>query len=235
MRARLLFAVAGAALLGSAPTVAAAAPAAPAAQRDWTKMVVKTPEGGFRVGNPNAPVKLVEYGSMTCNHCAHFAEEAMPKLLQDHVRTGRVSFEFRNFVLNAYDLTASLLSRCAGPANFFGVTDAMYAGQPQWLARYSGLTEATQKEIAAAPEAERPWRIATLGGLEAFAAKGGVDAARAKACLNDKAGIQQLVELRRAAQAEHQVSGTPTFIINGVKASAHEWATLEPLLSPPGG
>ena len=230
MRARLLLA----ALALVAPTGVAVAQATPAAQRDWTRTVAKTPEGGFRVGNPDAPVKLIEYGSMTCSHCAEFAEQGVPKLLQNHVRSGRVSFEFRNFVLNSYDLTASLLSRCAGPANFFSVTDAMFAAQAQWLARYTGLSEAAQKGIAAAPEAERPWRVATLGGLDAFAAKGGVTAARAKACLADKAGIAQLVELRRAAQAQHQVSGTPTFLINGVKASAHDWASLEPLLRPPG-
>jgi protein-disulfide isomerase len=234
MRGRLLVAAAGAALLG-AGGIAIAAQNPAAVQRDWTKMVAKTAEGGFRVGNPDAPVKLVEYGSMTCSHCAHFAEEGVPDLLRDHVRTGRVSFEFRNFVLNPYDLTASLLSRCAGPANFFGVTDAMFAGQTQWLSRYSSLSEATQKEIAGAPEAERPWRVAALGGLDAIAARGGVTEARAKACLADKAGITQLVEMRRAAQEAHQVTGTPTFLINGVKASAHDWTTLEPLLAAPEG
>ena len=233
MRARLLLAAAGAALIG-AGGIAVAAQNAPAVQRDWTKMVVMTLEGGFRVGNPEAPVKLVEYGSMTCSHCAHFAEEAMPDLLQNHVRTGRVSFEFRNFVLNPYDLTASLLSRCAGPANFFSVADAMFAGQSQWLSRYADIPEATQQSIASAPEAERPWRVATLGGLDVIAAKGGVTEARAKACLADKAGITQLVEMRRAAQEAHQVNGTPTFLINGVRASAQDWATLEPLLRPPG-
>src|SRR3546814_9181159 len=74
------------------PLGIAAVPAAQAeAAKDWTKTVARTPEGGFRVGNPDAPVKLVEYGSLTCDHCAHFAEEATPKLLGQYVRSGRVS------------------------------------------------------------------------------------------------------------------------------------------------
>jgi protein-disulfide isomerase len=94
MRALLL---AGAILTGAVAAQAAAAPkrsAAPAA-RDWTRTVSATPEGGYRVGNPAAAVKLVEYGSLTCNHCATFAKEGMPPLLSRHVRTGRVSYEFR--------------------------------------------------------------------------------------------------------------------------------------------
>ena len=63
--------------------------------RRWS---TATPEGGFLMGNPNADVKLVELGSMTCPHCAEFAEQADQKLINDYVKSGRVSFEFRNFV-----------------------------------------------------------------------------------------------------------------------------------------
>ena len=55
-----------------------------------------TPEGGFRMGNPAAPIKLVEYGSLACPHCRHFEETGYKPLLQTYVRTGRVSYEFRN-------------------------------------------------------------------------------------------------------------------------------------------
>ena len=62
---------------GSDSAAAASAPIKPIAapnNGDWSEMVSETPEGGFVMGNPNAPVKLVEYGSMTCPHCAEFQE-----------------------------------------------------------------------------------------------------------------------------------------------------------------
>ena len=67
----------------SAPIEAIKAP-----NGDWTKMVSATPEGGFLMGNPNADVKLVELGSMTCPHCAEFSEQADQKLINEYVKIG---------------------------------------------------------------------------------------------------------------------------------------------------
>ena len=77
---------------------AAAGKAAPkaAAARDWSRTVAVTPEGGFRMGNPAAHVKVVEYGSLACPHCRHFEETGYRPLVQKYVRTGQVSYEFRN-------------------------------------------------------------------------------------------------------------------------------------------
>ncbi|MFL6763858.1 MAG: thioredoxin domain-containing protein, partial [Sphingomicrobium sp.] len=81
-------------LIGSAPVQARK----PAVRVDWTRAVAATPEGGFRMGNPAAPVKLVEYGSLACPHCRHFEATGYKPLIQNYVRTGRVSYEFRNFL-----------------------------------------------------------------------------------------------------------------------------------------
>ena len=86
---------------GTASNTASNAPIKPVAAPnggDWTKMVTQTPEGGFLMGNPQADVKLIEYGSMTCPHCAEFAEKDAPALIDKYVKSGRVSFEYRNFV-----------------------------------------------------------------------------------------------------------------------------------------
>ena len=80
MRLRLL---AAAALLAVSATAVPVQPAPAQAQRDWTRVVAQTPEGGYRMGNPNAPVKLVEYLSLTCSHCAHFSEQGAPRLIAD--------------------------------------------------------------------------------------------------------------------------------------------------------
>ncbi len=81
--------------------------------------MARTPEGGFRMGNPAASVKLIEYFSTTCPHCAHFAAEGTPVLVRNYVRTGRVSLEYRNYVLNGLDVAASFISRCAAPRGLF--------------------------------------------------------------------------------------------------------------------
>ena len=66
------------------------------------------------MGNPNAEVKLVEFGSMTCPHCAEFDEQGGKPLIDNYVKNGQVSFEFRNFVRDPFDMTASLIARCGG-------------------------------------------------------------------------------------------------------------------------
>src|SRR4028118_1081315 len=81
---------------------------------DWSQLVTQTPEGGIMMGNPNAKVKVVEFASMTCSHCAAFAVQDKPKLVDQYVKTGNVSFEFRNLVANGLDITASLIARCGG-------------------------------------------------------------------------------------------------------------------------
>jgi len=217
------------AALASAPVPAA--PAKKAAVRDWTRMVVATPDGGFRVGNPQARTRVVEYGSLTCPHCAHFSAEGMPQLLSQYVKSGRVSFEFRNFVRDPYDLTAALLTRCAGPANFFALTDRIFDTQEQW----TGRVKAQAGAIAALPEGQRVSRIASASGLNAMAAKAGVTPARAKQCLSDPKAIDRLVKMKAVALDTHGLEGTPTFVINGKTSGARDWASLKPLLGPPGG
>lgn len=229
---KLVLLLAAAALAGTAGAVTAPQAEAPAgaAARDWTKNVSATPEGGFRVGNPAAPVQLVEYASLTCNHCAAFEREGVPSLLSKYVKGGRVSYELRNYVRDPADVAAALLSRCGGPARFFPLTDAMFAAQERWMKALADLPAAQAKEVNRLPAAQRFARVATLSGLEALAVKGGLPAASAKQCLTDTKALSQLVEMNRVAQTRHQLEGTPTFLINGAKASAHDWATLEPLL-----
>ena len=90
-------------------------PIAPPAGGDWTKMVTNTPQGGVLMGNPNADVKIVEYGSLTCPHCAVFAEKGAPQLIYNYVKTGRVSYEFLNFLRDGLDMALPLVAHCAGP------------------------------------------------------------------------------------------------------------------------
>lgn len=212
---------------------AAAAPVGAAAQQDWAKTVTVTPEGGYRMGNPNAAVKVVEYGSLTCPHCADFSNSAKGPLAA-RVRTGKVSFEFRNFVLNGVDATASLLARCGSPAQFFPIVERIYSTQPQWIARFSGLSADQKEKIQALPEAQRLAGVADAAGLTQLAVQGGVPAAKAKACLADRAGLERIGRMYEAA-VKLGVEGTPTFFVNGAKVNAHDWAELDAEIRKAGG
>ena len=224
-------------LLAAAAMPAAAAAlegkAAPA-KVDWAQTVVATPEGGFRMGNPAAKVKLIEYGSLTCSHCATFAKEGMAPLVNTYVRSGKVSYEYRNMVLNGLDVAATLVARCGGPGPFFKVADKLYATQEQWKDRVRKLTDAQKQALNALPENQRLGRLAELAGIPELVAPHGIAAAQAKSCLEDRAAFDGLGKFNEAALAQG-VEGTPTFFLNGAKIGSHTWATLEPLLREAAG
>jgi protein-disulfide isomerase len=223
-------------LAAAALPAAAAAPAGrPGPARiDWSRNVVATPEGGFRMGNPAAKVKLVEYGSLTCGHCANFAKAGMASLVGTYVKSGKVSYEYRNFILNGLDVAASLVARCGGPARFFPIADKLYATQPQWMGRVSHLTEAQKAQMNALPENQRLGRVAEVAGIVAIGAQNGIPAAQAKRCLADESGLGRLGKMAEAAGAQG-VEGTPTFFLNGSNIGTHSWATLEPILREAAG
>lgn len=211
------------------PAVAPAQGGARPAQRDWTQVVSQTPEGGYRMGNPQAPIRVVEFLSLTCPHCAEFSRTSTPQLMT-YVRSGRVSLEYRNFVLNGLDLAASFLSRCASPQSYFALTHAILASQAQWVGRMQALTPAQQQAMQGQQPLETMRRVVAASGLDAIAARHGVTPAQARTCLASQAGLDRVLQMQQAG-ANYGVTGTPTFAINGqIAGSVHDWATLEPLL-----
>jgi protein-disulfide isomerase len=218
-----------------AATTAASTAAAPAVGgQNWTETVSVTPDGGFRMGNPDAAVKLVEYASFTCPHCAAFEAEASEKI-QAYVQKGTVSWEFRPFLLNAMDVAPSLLAGCQGAGPFFKLAEQLYADQPNWAMKYQQLAQAEIQRIQALPETQQFSALAKAGGLDQFFGARGLPAAKAEACLTDKAATDKLVALRGIGTDRDGVTGTPTFLINGTNAKdTYEWATLEPKLKAAG-
>ena len=221
-------------LLLPAAASAAKAPVKRTAKVDWLRTFAVTPEGGFRMGNPKAKVAIVEYGSLTCPHCRHFAETAIKPLLEHYVRTGKASYEFRSFVLNGIDLAATLVARCNGPAHFFPTAAQLYATQPVWIDKITKLPKAEQDKLNALPQNELMLGIAKAGGLLPIAAAHGIPPAKAQVCLKDESAATALMKDVQAASGLG-VQGTPTFFVNGKQVPAHDWATLEPFLKDPGG
>jgi protein-disulfide isomerase len=230
---RLIFALAAAAM----PVVAAQASAAtakPAARIDWTRTFAVTPAGGFRMGNPKAKVSLIEYGSLTCPHCRHFAQTGVKPLLQNYVRSGKVSYEYRSLVLDGTDLTATLVARCGGPQRFFPMAEKLYATQPQWVGRSEKLSDDDRTALEALPTGKMTVRLAQITGLFPVAAANGISPQRAQACLSNEAAALKLAEMYKAA-VDSGVAGTPTFFVNGKKVDAADWTALEPFLKGAGG
>ena len=213
---------------GKGPDVTAAAVPAPN-NGDWSTIVAKTPEGGFMMGNPAAKVKLIEYGSMTCPHCATFEAEGTKALIDNYVKKGLVSFEFRNFVRDPYDLTASLLARCGGEASFFGLTRNLYADQADWVGKIQAADPAKMQSVQSMPPAQQFSTIADLAGLKQYASMRGVPKAKAEQCLADQAAVDQLVQMNSDAVSQFSIPGTPSFVINGKLLDATaSWEVLEP-------
>jgi protein-disulfide isomerase len=213
------------ALGGSADIAIAQAPGS--TPRDWTRTIVATPEGGFRMGNPAAVLKVVEYVSLTCPHCRHFAEAGAPALIAGPVASGRVSFEIRPFPLDPIAAVGSQLNRCAAPDRAFALNDAILIAQDAWFARLEALGQAEIGSVRGLSGGALRQRIAALAGFDAIAAGHGVDVA---ACLADERGAARLDEIKAAAEALG-VQGTPSFLINGALApDVYDWAALEPLL-----
>lgn len=210
----------------------AAAPAAtPAAGQDWTQTVVATPEGGFRMGNPDAPVKLVEYASLTCPHCADFSINGAPKLREDYVRTGKVSWEFRTFVLNAVDVAVSLMARCQGEGPFFKLVEQTYAEQKNWAPNISKISNADFTRIQGLPENQQFVALAKAAGMDQFYRERGLSEAKANQCLSDKAALDQLIAIRDQGVKKDGVNGTPSFLINGKLAEGvYNFETLKTAL-----
>lgn len=194
---------------------------------DWREVVTATPEGGFRMGNPNAPVKLVEYASLACPHCKDFSAEASTPLRDTYIRSGQVSWEFRNFLLNAPDVAFTLLARCQPPAAFFRTVEQMYEQQSAF---FDAIDDAEGRSIGAMPPDLQIVPLARAMELDTFFARRGMPEARFTQCLTDRAAIQGITDRTTNAAQNEDVQGTPTFFINGTKQQASRWAELEPLL-----
>jgi len=196
---------------------------------DWTQVATATEVGGYLMGNPNAPVKLVEYASITCHVCAEFEEQGGPRLRDHYVRSGQVSWEYRPYMIFPSDPGLFLMLRCLGPNAFFRASEQLYADQRNWVARIQAMPPEQLQQIETLPPAAKAAAIVRGGGLDQFFRQRGIPEARMNQCLADDPALQQLGALTRRGN-DDGVTGTPTFIINGEKQAVSNWAGLEPLL-----
>ncbi len=202
--------VAAIALIGAAPV-------------DWTRHVTVTPAGSYVLGNPAAKVRLVEYLSYTCPHCAHFTQAAAVPLRQNYVRSGKVAVELRHAVRDGLDLTAALLARCGDQARFFARSEAVFANQDAMFVRIEAWqqTNPAPASMDAAVKA-----FAGASGLSALMVKQGVPLARQNQCLASPAMRATLAAQAREAWETRKISGTPTFLL-GDQTFGGDWTAVE--------
>lgn len=209
-----------------------------AAATNWVATIARTPEGGYRQGNPNASVKLIEYGSRTCPTCGHFAAEGVEPLRREHIATGKLSYEYRDFLVHgAPDLALALLNQCVPPSRFFPTLDAIYANQSRFAARLEALERKSPKQLEAwqkLPPPQMATKFAEAMGMIDFMASHGLPPAQARRCLADPAAIRRIAKVNADAVNVHGVDGTPSFFVNGRKVRAYRWDALQPELRAAG-
>ena len=175
---------------GTRPPAAGQPPTAVASTPDKAALLNVQP-GDHVLGDPKAPITMIEYASFTCPHCAHFHTQVLPEIKKKWIDTGKVKLIYRDFPLDQVAAKAAQIAECAGNDRYFGVIDLIFRGQPQW---------ATQQDPIA--ELAKPLRIAGLGENEI------------KACLANEAKANEVVADFRGGEALG-VSSTPSLFING--------------------
>ena len=159
-----------------------------------TVSVLDIDDSDFYIGDPNAPVTIIEYASMSCNHCADFHNNTLEEIKKEYVDTGKVMFVFRDFPFNYPALAGSMMMRCV-PSNVrYDYMNALYKLQNKWVSRDMAKTKAE---------------------LYIIMQSGGMQQEEFDSCLANVDLENDLLDGVMRAQGEFNIRSTPSFIING--------------------
>lgn len=219
MKTRILLAAA----LAAAPLTAVSAP------RPWTAIATPVATGSYVIGNPKARVRLVEVVSYTCPHCAHLVAEAKPDVTR-MVRSGVLAIEVRNQIHDKLDLVAASLARCAGPAPFPALHEALFAKQGEWVPQGMEWDQDNAQRLAFYSDDQKLKALAEGAGLTALAKAAGASDAAIDACFSGDA-VQRTLAVSQTTEA---AKGTPSFYLNGKLIENVTWAQLKPMLAGAG-
>lgn len=151
--------------------------------------------GDIVLGDPDAPVTIVEYASLTCPHCARFHIDTYPTIKEEYIDKGLVNLVIREVYFDYEGLVASAVARCGGPDNFYKFMDVMLEQQRQW--RSSGD------------------RQTIVGALRRIGLLGGLPPERVDACMSDQDYLRALAERYQETSQADEVRSTPYFLVNG--------------------
>jgi protein-disulfide isomerase len=213
MERRTLLAAGGAALLGGAGFLALR----PGPHGETSNMFVSmanAQEAGATaaipdmvLGDPEAPIEVIEYASYTCPHCANFHTGMFKDIKENYIDTGKVKFVYREVYFDLPGLWASMVARCGGnDQRFFGITNIIYDKQREWIS--SGDPAVISQELM---------RIGLTAGLTQETLD---------VCMSDADQAQSLMAWYQENAERDNVTGTPSFVINGEKYSANSVRTF---------
>jgi protein-disulfide isomerase len=155
--------------------------------------LVEVPE--MTLGDPDAPVKVIEYASLTCSHCASFHTGTFKDFKRDYIDTGKVYFTHREVFFDRYGLWAAMMARCGGTDRYFGLIDQLYRTQGEWS---RGADPAT-----------------VVASIKKIGLQAGLDSETLDACMQDGDMAQSLVANYQTNTTADNVKATPSFLING--------------------
>jgi protein-disulfide isomerase len=157
------------------------------------------------LGNPKAPVTVVEYAAPTCPHCAHFDMTMFPTLKKNYIDTGKVYYVFRVLPLSQVDIGAEAIARCLPADNYFPFIDLLFRNQSKW-----------DPDGYQIPDVR--------AALLSMAQSAGMSATQANSCLDNADAAKAAAAVGEEAQEKYGVNSTPTFLVNGVVAPPFESA-----------
>ena len=159
------------------------------------------------MGDANAPVKMIEYASASCTHCAAFNNEVFPAFKAKYIDTGKVHYTLKEFLTPPVEMAAAgfLTARCAGKDKYFSVLDAVYHSQQEMF--QSGDIR---------------------GPLLRIAQSAGMTESQFNACITDETALKALNDRVEKASRDEKITGTPTFVVNGKQVASGE-VTLQQL------
>ena len=175
----------------SAPNAFAQSAPKPDGTVDMAKVLQPGPLPDLSMGD-SAGVPVIEYGSLTCPHCAVFSKETFPEIKKDYIDTGKVRFIFREFSRNTLDVAGFLLARCLGDDKAFAADELLFAEQDKWAF--------VDKPLEPLIAALRP---------------AGLTQDKANECLKNQKLADEIVAIAKRANDEIHLTGTPTFVIDG--------------------
>ena len=209
-------ALAGAALLVSGQT-----------NRNWNTVIAEV-AGAHQIGNPEAKVKLVEFVSYTCPHCATFTREADDRIKLGYVMPGNLNLEVRHLIRDPVDLTVVMLANC-GPASKFPQNHSTFMlQQAKWIAPLGNASAAQRARWTSGDGRARRRAIAADFGFYEMMEGRGYSRSEVDRCLSDEAAATRFAEQSQKDWGRPGIGGTPSFAINGVvMPGTHTWDVLE--------
>ncbi len=211
----------------SAPALAQSAP------QDWNQTYTETGKG-HRVGNPDAPVQLIEFVSYTCPHCANYAQASEATLRLGYVGEGKAAVEVRHVIRNQVDLAATLVTECGPASGFFDNHRLMLGSHDAWMAKARATTPAQRARWQTGTMAQQLQAIAHDLDFDEIMEPRGISVADLDRCLADETRAQAILAASEANSTEFAVPGTPSFVVNGALLDGvHSCEALEPRLTAP--